>query len=136
MDMIGVCQDGEATLLVDGGDRLYQRQFGRNWLGDPQPQYVTGGTADLNTRHDVEGVFVLMFAGPQGSIYPIMVGDGDHIEVGLCGDVVQKFTDCGHTIAGAGVHVDVGVSHSGGCWVQREGLLLGRYPANIVYRVC
>lgn len=112
--MIGVGEDGDSALFVDGGHRFVQRQPGRDGLCYPQAQDVPNGAADLDAGHDVEWVFMLMFTGPQGGVHPIMVGNSDNIEMGVIGNVVQHFADGWHAVAGAGVDVQVGAAQFAG----------------------
>lgn len=65
---------------------------------------------DFNPWDDLEGIFSPPFHRPQCRVYPIMIGDGDDIQVSAAGNIIKQFAYRRQTIARGGVHVQVSAS--------------------------
>jgi hypothetical protein len=62
---------------------------------NPQAKHVAVPAADLDPRHDLEGIAAAAFVSPQAGVQCVVIRDGDHVEASLGGHVVQHV---GHAV--------------------------------------
>jgi hypothetical protein len=103
-------QDSDATLLMDSGGSLCQGHPRWNKLCHPQRQHMTIGAADFDTGYDVKRIVGTVIISPQAGFNRVMIGNGDDIQRTHSRDMAQHFTDTVKTIAGSGVHVNIGAA--------------------------
>ena len=77
--------DRDPALVVDALQRLGQRPQRRDALGDEQRQHVAAPRRDLLADHQVEAVVAggVDLARAHRAVDPLVIGDGDHVEIGL-----------------------------------------------------
>jgi|GEM_PF-3489609 len=72
---------------------------------------MPGTTADFQTRNDIKRIPVALLVSPEARVEIVMIGNGNDGEVRAShGDEAEKFGDGRFTIAGGGVHVQIGVA--------------------------
>ena len=100
-----VRQHGNPVLRVDGRRRLRQRQPLWDRLSHPQRQHVPLGARHFYTWYDVKGVKVALLVCPQASLNPVVVGDGDHVQLAVFGGEIQHLARGRDAVAQRGMHV-------------------------------
>ncbi len=89
-----------------------QRAEGRQPLGHEQRQDVAAARRDLLADHQVvrEVARRVQLGGAQGAVDPLVVGDGDDVEVGVRFDVVEDLAHRGRAVGVERVDVHVGLA--------------------------
>ncbi len=64
--------------------------------------------ADFYTGNNIERVIVPLVKCPQTGIQHIMIGDGDHIQSAVFGDIIQDLFGSRQSITGIRMHMDIG----------------------------
>ena len=98
----------EGALLLDARERLVEAQLGRYPLLQEQPDDLALPGLDL-LRHDDERIALGQFAGPQGALDLVVVGDGDGAQADLPGGADDGLHGVLGVLGEGGVHVQVGV---------------------------
>ena len=109
-DLKGVRQNRHAILIVNGGCGIFQGHIRRDRMLHPQRQYVPVAAADFETRHNIKGILVAVSISPQAGINDIVIGDGDDIQMGMFGDVVEHLVNGRKAVAIR--RVDVHICHT------------------------
>ena len=107
-----VGRDRDAALVVDRGDRRAQRPERLDRLLDPEREQVPAEGRDLLADDDLERQAAVPRDGPAGErgVDPLVVGDGDDVELGVALDVVEDLDDARRAVRGEGVDVEVGAA--------------------------
>ena len=105
----GMRRDREPALLVDLGDRRAHRAERLDRRLDPQREQVTAERRDLLADHDLERQAAIerhRATGERG-IDALVVGDRDHVQLGVALDVVEDLDDAGGAVGRERVDVQV-----------------------------
>mgnify|MGYP007030127730 CR=1 FL=1 len=85
-------------------------QARRDGLIDVQRQDVTVGRVDFFANHDVQPMACRQVAGSQATVYSIMVGDGNDVEIGATQHMLDHLAWGRPAIAQTSVNVQVGLA--------------------------
>ena len=103
--------DGQASLLVDLADGPVERAPHGHGPVDEQGEEMAVQGGDLGAGEDLEGIAAGQLPSLQAAGEAVVVGDGDHVEVGVVPSVVQHLSNrCGAVIQRR-VHVEIGLTH-------------------------
>ncbi len=101
----------DTTGFTDGSRSIGEIHVAGNRLRHPQRQDVAGPAADLNAGHNVKGVKMASFIGPQAAAERIVIGNRDDIKLGaMPGDKIQQLGDSRLPVTGGRVHVQIGAA--------------------------
>ena len=102
-------RDGQTARLMDGQDRRPERAVGPDRAVEVEAQQVAAEGRDLLADDDLGAQAAVAGdrLGGDGRIDPLVVGDGDDVEVGACSTWSRMAVDAGRAIAGEGVDVQV-----------------------------
>jgi len=107
----GMDGDRQAALLVDLADGPVQRAPHGNGLIDEERQQVAMQGRDLAAGNHIESILVGQLQCLVAARQPVVIGDGDHVQVGAIPDVVEHLSDGSRPIVQGRVHVEVGFAH-------------------------
>ncbi len=119
-------RDRQPACLVDGQDRGAQRAERPDGPVHVQRQQVAAERRHLLADDDLRAQAAIARDRPGGQrrVDPLVVGDGDDVEVGPSLDVVEDGVDARGAVAGQGVDVEIGAPET-----RRVGGLAGHAAA-------
>ena len=105
----GMGRNGQTVLCMDLGDARAQGLPGPDRLGQEQPQEVAPSSGDLLADDDLDAQAPIEGhdLGGQRGVDPLMIGDGDDVEVRGELDTLKDLHDPGGTVRGERVDMQV-----------------------------
>ncbi len=95
----------ESALFVDGSGGFSERELLRDRLGYPKGEDVTIGAGHFDAGDNLEGITILVVISPQTSVETVVIGNGDHVECGVLGDMIEQLMNGCQPITRRRMHV-------------------------------
>ena len=109
-----VSRNGQAALIVNGGDRAAQGSERPHRLFDPQRQEVAAERRDLLADDHLDAIATIPGhdLGRYRCVDPLVIGDGNDVQVGGLLDVLEDLDDARRPIGSKGMNVQVGAAET------------------------